>query len=158
MDWIIDVVDYGVLGILFVLCFFVVAFGIERTLFLNSVQFTKYICREQLEYDLRKRLSFIGTVAMNTPYIGLLGTVLGIMLTFYKIGLNSAIATDSIMLGLALSLKATAGGLIVAIISVLFYNRLTVRAQGLLLQWDIAEKINERAEQNAPSHREGAGQ
>jgi biopolymer transport protein ExbB len=61
------------------------------------------------------------------------------------------------MLGLALSLKATAGGLIVAIISVLFYNRLTVRAKGLLLQWDIAEKINERGAQTEPSHTKRSG-
>jgi hypothetical protein len=51
-------------------------------------------------------------VKTNAPYIGLLGTVLGIMLTFHTMG---ALAVTTIMIGMSLALKATAAGLLVAI-------------------------------------------
>jgi biopolymer transport protein ExbB len=67
----------------------------------------------------------------------LLGTVLGIMLTFYTIGLEGFMDTGKIMVGLALALKATAVGLLVAIPSVTLYNLLLRRVKVLLLDWDV---------------------
>ena len=60
----------------------------------------------------------------NAPYVGLLGTVLGIMIVFYDMGLSGNIDVKSIVIGLSLALKATALGLIVAIPSLMAYNAL----------------------------------
>ena len=70
---------------------------------------------------MTKHLTIIGTIASNSPYIGLLGTVLAIMLTFMTMG-NGDIEASKIMSSLALALKATAVGLVVAIVSQVFYN------------------------------------
>ena len=60
----------------------------------------------------------------NAPYVGLLGTVIGIMLTFYDMGSTGAIDAGRIMTGLSLALKATALGLAVAIPTLISYNGL----------------------------------
>jgi TonB-system energizer ExbB (group 2) len=75
------------------------------------------------------------TVAANAPYIGLLGTVLGIMLTFHTMGTSGALAVASIMIGLSLALKATAAGLLVAIPFVVMNNVLRRRVSELLAQY-----------------------
>ncbi len=80
------------------------------------------------------------------PYIGLLGTVLGIMLTFYNMGLDASVDTSKIMIGLALALKATAIGLVVALVSVVAYNAMLRKTSVLLMQWEIARDI---AQENA---------
>ncbi|MFO0732810.1 MAG: MotA/TolQ/ExbB proton channel family protein [Nitrospiraceae bacterium] len=74
----------------------------------------------------------IGTVAANAPYIGLLGTVLGIMLTFHTMGTSGTMAVNTIMIGLSLALKATAVGLLVAIPCVVMNNILRRRVAELL--------------------------
>ena len=91
-----------------------------------------------LELELTKRLLVVASVASNAPYIGLLGTVLGIMLTFYNMSLDAAADVTKIMLGLALALKATAMGLLVALVSVVIYNALLRKAKVLMLRWEIA--------------------
>ena len=137
MNWLAIFVDYGIIGILALLSILVVALSIERFLFFKQIDPAQYVSRNVLELALAKNLHIIGTIAGNTPYVGLLGTVLGIMLTFYNISTSSHMETETIMLGLSLALKATAIGLIVAIISVALYNQLTRQAKNLLLQWDI---------------------
>ena len=74
----------------------------------------------------------IGTVAANAPYIGLLGTVLGIMLTFHTMGTAGTIAVSTVMIGLSLALKATAAGLLVAIPCVVMNNVLRRRVTELM--------------------------
>jgi biopolymer transport protein ExbB len=59
------------------------------------------------------------------------------MLTFYTLGNQGFMDTNKIMVGLALALKATAVGLIVAIPSVVLYNLLLRKVKRLLLEWDI---------------------
>ena len=69
------------------------------------------------------------------PISGLLGTVLGIMLTFHTMGTSGALAVTSIMIGLSLALKATAAGLLVAIPCVVMNNVLRRRVNELLAQY-----------------------
>jgi biopolymer transport protein ExbB len=59
------------------------------------------------------------------------------MLTFYTIGRDGLQDTSQIMVGLALALKATAIGLVVAIPSIVFYNLLLRKVKVLLIRWDI---------------------
>jgi len=138
MEWLSAAIDYGVLGLLAALNVIVVAVGLERFFFYRSVDPKKFLNAKALELELTRRLVIVASVASNAPYIGLLGTVLGIMLTFYTLGLDASVDTGRIMVGLALALKATAAGLVVALISVVIYNGLLRKVRVLLLQWEIA--------------------
>ncbi len=132
MDALKEVVDYGVVGLLLVLSIWSVAIAVERWLFYRRVDMSQFPNKELLEIALTRRLVVIGTVAANAPYIGLLGTVLGIMLTFHAMGTSGAIAVSTIMIGLSLALKATAVGLLVAIPCVVMNNALRRRVSELL--------------------------
>ena len=140
MNWLVDLIDYGVVGVLLILSIVVVALSIERFLFFKGVAMEAYTSRNKLEYDLSRHLHIIGTIAGNVPYVGLLGTVLGIMVTFYQIGTTGSMDSWTVMVGLALALKATAIGLTIAIVAVMFYNMLVRRAKHILLLWDAAHE------------------
>lgn len=132
-DW----VDYGVIGFLLFLSVIVVAIGVERIWFYATVRVDDYKDKRELELDLHKRLTLIATIGSNAPYVGLLGTVAGIMITFMGISDTSVSDTSEIMKGLALALKATAMGLIVAIPSIVFYNMLVRKSEIIATKWDI---------------------
>ena len=137
MDYLHHLVDYGVLGLLLLLSVVALALALERFIVYRSTQVGHFTDRRELELHLTRKLHLIATIGANAPYIGLLGTVTGIMLTFYDIG-TAGFDTTKIMTGLALALKATALGLIVAIPAVTLYNLLLRRCKVLLIQWDIA--------------------
>ena len=132
MDTLKNVVDYGVIGLLFALSVWAVAVAIERWLFYRRVDVTQYPSQQLCEIALTRRLVIIGTIAANAPYIGLLGTVLGIMLTFQTMGTAQTMAVSTIMIGLSLALKATAVGLLVAIPCVVMNNVLRRRVTELM--------------------------
>lgn len=69
-----------------------------------------------------KRLSILATLASNSPYIGLFGTVLGIVRAFKDLSKDIANASTGVMAGIAEALVATAVGLLVAIPAVIAYN------------------------------------
>jgi biopolymer transport protein TolQ len=72
---------------------------------------------------LDRFLSFLGTIGSNAPYVGLLGTVLGIMKAFHDMThATSDGGQKVVMAGISMALVATAAGLTVAIPSVAFYN------------------------------------
>lgn len=129
--------DYGILGFLLLLSIIVIAIGIERVWFYATVRVDDYSDKRVLELDLHKRLTLVATIGSNAPYVGLLGTVAGIMITFIDIGSVSIVDTKSIMVGLALALKATAMGLIVAIPSIVIYNMLVRKSEIISTKWDI---------------------
>lgn len=133
-----EFVDYGVLGVLGFLSIVMLGLVLERWWFYKSLKLEDFNDKRILELELHKRLTLIATIASNAPYIGLLGTVGGIMVTFFEIGVNSLVDTQSIMSGLALALKATAAGLLVAIPCIVFYNLLLRRAEVILSLWEIA--------------------
>lgn len=132
MDALKHFVDYGVIGLLIVLSLWTLAVGVERWLYYRQVNPTQFNDIQVMEIALTKRLVIIGTVAANAPYIGLLGTVLGIMLTFHTMGTSGTMAVGAIMIGLSLALKATAVGLLVAIPCVVLNNVLRRKVSELL--------------------------
>ncbi|MEW6006910.1 MAG: TonB-system energizer ExbB [bacterium] len=136
MDWLKILIDYGIIGLLLFLSIVSVAIAIERFLVLRNIKIDQFPEKKQLEIELTKKLHIIAIIGANAPYIGLLGTVLGIMLTFYSLGKKGFMDTSGIMVGLALALKATAIGLLVAIPSIVFYNLLLRRIEVLLAQWE----------------------
>jgi biopolymer transport protein ExbB/TolQ len=76
--------------------------------------------RGKAEYE--RRLSILATLASNSPYIGLFGTVLGIVRSFKEMSKDIANASSGVMAGIAEALVATAVGLLVAIPAVVAYN------------------------------------
>jgi biopolymer transport protein ExbB len=137
MNWLAYLIDYGIIGSLIVLSVISLAIFIERYLFFKRLSVDDGTSdRKTFEIEITKRMAIIATIGSNAPYIGLLGTVLGIMLTFFTIGKEGYVDATKIMVGLALALKATAIGLVVAIPSIVFYNYLTRKVKVALLQWD----------------------
>ena len=78
------------------------------------------LSRGKSEYE--RRLSILATLASNSPYIGLFGTVLGIVRSFKEMSKDIANASSGVMAGIAEALIATAVGLLVAIPAVVAYN------------------------------------
>jgi len=138
MDWLQGAIDYGVIGFLTLMSIIAIAIAVERRLFYTSVKIDGFKDKKSLELELTKKLHIIATIGSNAPYIGLLGTVLGIMLTFHTMGRDGLMDTCRIMSGLALALKATAVGLVVAIPSVALYNFLLRKAKVLMMEWEIS--------------------
>lgn len=137
MDALEHMVDYGVIGLLVALSLWALAVAVERWLFYRRVKLNQFDNVQSMEIALTKRLVVIGTVAANAPYIGLLGTVLGIMLTFHTMGTSGTMAVGTIMVGLSLALKATAVGLLVAIPCVVLNNVLRRRVSELLTLYKV---------------------
>ena len=133
-------VDYGIIGILIIMSITSLWLFIERMMAYGSVRISDYETKEELELDLGNNVTTIATIGSNAPYVGLLGTVLGIMITFYSLGDVGAVDPKKIMTGLALALKATAMGLVVAIPAIVFYNILLRKMERLLTMWDVKNK------------------
>jgi biopolymer transport protein ExbB len=117
----LDPVVFSLLGLM---AFIATWFTLERILFYRQLALDTYTHPATLHVDLTRNLTLISTVGANAPYVGLLGTVLGILVTFYDLGMSQSIDTGQIMVGLAMALKATAGGIAVAIPSIMAYNLL----------------------------------
>ena len=71
---------------------------------------------------MERGLPFLATVGSNAPFIGLFGTVLGIIKAFHELSINTAEASEAVMGGISEALVATAVGLLVAIPAVVLYN------------------------------------
>ncbi len=139
MEWLHYAIDYGIIGLLVVMSIIAFSIGIERYLVFKKVRIEDYEDRKSLELYLTEKLHIIAIVGSNAPYIGLLGTVFGIMLTFYTMGKSGFMDTGKIMISLALALKVTAVGLLVAIPAVTIYNLLLRRVKVLVMQWEIRD-------------------
>lgn len=87
--------------------------------------------RQETVAELRKGLWFIGTIGSLAPYIGLFGTVVGIMRSFHQIGVTGDTGFDVVASGIAEALIATAVGLLVAILALVFYNWLQTRVTAI---------------------------
>ena len=78
--------------------------------------------RGRLEYE--RRLAFLGTLGNNAPFVGLFGTVLGIIRAFFDLARNPAAGgAGTVMAGISEALVATAVGLFVALPAVVAYNQ-----------------------------------
>jgi len=137
MDLLSNIIDYGVIGLLVLMSLGAVSILIERILFFKKLDLKSYSDRRLLELDLTNKLYILAAIGSNAPYIGLLGTVLGIILTFYTIGAAGMMDSGQIMIALALTMKVTAGGLIVAIPSLFSYNFLIRRVKVIITRWEV---------------------
>jgi len=136
--------DYGVIGILVLMSIVTLWLFIERMMFYKSVRIDDYDHRDNLELDLTDNISVISAIGSNAPYVGLLGTVVGIMITFYTMGDVGAVDAKKIMVGLALALKATAMGLIVAMPAIIAYTIVLRKVERILTKYDVAKDMAEK--------------
>ncbi len=132
-----EIVDYGVIGVLALMSLVSLWLFIERMMFYKTVDVKNFKSYDELDIKLTDNLNTISTIGANAPYIGLLGTVFGIMITFYSMGDVATIDPKEIMRGLALALKATAMGLIVAIPAIVFYNILLRKVEKILAKFEM---------------------
>ncbi len=132
--------DYGVMGTLGLMSVVTLWLFIERMMFYKSVRIEDYKHRDNLELDLTDNVGIISAIGSNAPYVGLLGTVVGIMITFYSLGDIGAVDAKKIMIGLALALKATATGLVVAMPAIVAYTIVLRKVERILTKFDVAEE------------------
>ena len=85
---------------------------------------------------LENRVPFLATTASITPFIGLFGTVVGIMVSFQRIGVAGSTSLGVVAPGIAEALIATAAGLFAAIPAVYFYNLFTNRVKQFATDMD----------------------
>jgi biopolymer transport protein TolQ len=85
---------------------------------------------------LEKSVTFLATTASITPFIGLFGTVWGIMTAFFNIGSQGSTDLSVVAPGIAEALIATAAGLFAAIPAVYFYNHLTTKVKVFAIEMD----------------------
>lgn len=78
------------------------------------------LIKERQRYE--RSLSYLGTVGSNAPFIGLLGTVIGVILAFAELGRNPKGGLEVVGPGISEALVATAVGLVVAIPSLMCFN------------------------------------
>ena len=135
MEQLEGIVDIGIIGVLLSMSVLACWLFLERLFFYRKVDAKDYPSKDKYELALTRNLTAIATVASNAPYIGLLGTVLAIMLTFVRMS-QTSIAAEQIMGALALALKTTAVGLGVAIFAVVFYNILLRKTEALLAEYE----------------------
>ncbi len=94
------------------------------------------VARNRALERLENRLSFLATVGSTAPFIGLFGTVWGIMNSFQSIAMTKNTTLAVVAPGIAEALFATAIGLFAAIPAVIFYNKLTNDLNGFVNKTD----------------------
>ena len=82
--------------------------------------------------SMERGLIILGTTGSNAPFLGLFGTVLGIIKAFHDLALETAEGASAVMAGISEALVATAIGLLVAIPAVVLYNAFARRNKSLL--------------------------
>ena len=86
--------------------------------------------------DLKKGVSALATIGATAPFVGLLGTVIGIITAFQGIAATGSGGIGAVSAGIAEALVETALGLVVAIPAVWFYNYLSGRIEYFNVEMD----------------------
>lgn len=105
--------------------------GIAPDAVIEGVERSLYVAIAEQEERLDNGLQFLATVGSVSPYIGLFGTVWGIMNSFLGLSMVQQATLSTVAPGIAEALIATAIGLFAAIPAVMAYNRFSARGQTL---------------------------
>lgn len=111
--------------------------GIDPVVTVEGAQRTMRVALNREVDELENQLSFLATVGSISPYIGLFGTVWGIMNSFLALGSVQHASIGSVAPGIAEALIATAMGLFAAIPAVIAYNRYSNDIERLINRYDI---------------------
>lgn len=107
----------------------------QPDVYLEVIQRAMRISLANEESRLESNLSFLATIQSTSPYIGLFGTVWGIMHSFRQLGAVQQATLAMVAPGISEALIATAMGLIAAIPAGIAYNRYINRVDGLSLKY-----------------------
>lgn len=126
-----------VIYVLVLMSVVMVAIIVERLITIRTIEanLTSYEPLT-LKLLLEKRLGILATFGNNAPFIGLFGTVLGVIKAFHSLGTSTEFGVRVAMTGISEALVATALGLFVAIPSVVAYNYFVRRIKTLLLIYE----------------------
>lgn len=110
--------------------------GVSAAMIMEGTQRAMRIARSREMDKLEQHLSFLATVGSTSPYVGLFGTVWGIMTSFHALGTVQQATIAMVAPGISEALIATAMGLFAAIPAVIAYNRFANETERLLNQYD----------------------
>jgi len=102
-----------------------------KNIALEDLQGILTTSRQELGTDLKRGLWIVGTIGSLAPYVGLFGTVVGIIRAFQDMAEHGAGGFEIVAAGISEALVATAAGLAVAIIALIFFNWMQTRASAL---------------------------
>ncbi len=109
----------------------------EQTIVMEGVQRAMRIAYAREQEELESHLPFLASVGSTSPYVGLFGTVWGIMTSFQALSSSTQQATIAMVApGISEALIATAMGLFAAIPAVLAYNRYSSKVEGVLNHYE----------------------
>ncbi len=94
----------------------------------------------EIRAELDRRIPILNTLGNNAPFIGLLGTVLGVIKAFYGLGTLGAVGAEVVMRSISSALIATAAGLAVAIPVVIANNYFSSRTKSIMLNIEILSR------------------
>jgi biopolymer transport protein ExbB len=141
---LLGVAVIGVEPVLWVLiAMSVISFGVivERVLAFGYIKNDlQNLSGAKIRILLEKRLGILATFGNNAPFIGLFGTVLGIINAFHTLSKGDEFGINAVMGGISEALVATAAGLFVAIPSVIAYNYFIRKIKMLLLETEANER------------------
>ena len=110
--------------------------GADPDAVMQGVQRAMRVALTREEESLERHLAFLATVGSTSPYVGLFGTVWGIMNAFRNLANMSQATLASVAPGISEALIATAMGLFAAIPAVIGYNRFSSRVEGLMKRYE----------------------
>ena len=123
----------------------------------DSVQRSMRVAASKEVDDLEQNLAFLATVGSTSPYVGLFGTVWGIMNLFISLGQMQQATLGVVAPGIAEALIATAIGLFAAIPAVIAYNRFSDKIDRLVVSYDnFREEFTALLERHATTQRKPA--
>lgn len=110
--------------------------GADAEAVMQGVQRTMRVAVTREETRLETHLPFLATVGSTSPYVGLFGTVWGIMNSFRSLANMTQATLASVAPGISEALVATAMGLFAAIPAVIGYNRFSARVEVLMKRYE----------------------
>ncbi len=130
--------------------------GIAPDAVIEGVERSLYVAISEQEERLEGGLQFLATVGSVSPYIGLFGTVWGIMNSFLGLSMVQQATLSTVAPGIAEALIATAIGLFTAIPAVMAYNRFSARGQTLSARYysfanELHARLHRRLHAGSPS-------
>ncbi len=130
--------------------------GIAPDAVIEGVERSLYVAISEQEERLEGGLQFLATVGSVSPYIGLFGTVWGIMNSFLGLSMVQQATLSTVAPGIAEALIATAIGLFSAIPAVMAYNRFSARGQTLSARYysfanELQARLHRRLHAGSPS-------
>ena len=110
---------------------------VDRTELVDGVHRAMRVGLSREIETLESNLSFLATVGSTSPYVGLFGTVWGIMNSFRSLGALQQVTVATVAPGISEALIATAMGLFAAIPAVIAYNRFSSNAESLIARYEV---------------------